>query len=840
MMNMDASPLIVQTLADLKPLPQWVCHAASRGDKVPYTPTTHKPAKANDPATWGTYEQAWKAWKTNPERYTGIGFELVASQEVIVIDLDKCIKDGVINAPAQAILKRIDSYAELSPSGTGIHIWVRASSLPANLGPDKDGLSLVEMYDHDRYMTTTGEHIKDTPPTINDRSQEVESLYNEIKEERAARRQKHLTLIPKPAPPQGGGTAYGLAALENLCADLSTAANGSRNMQLNAAAFRLGQLIAGHELEQVTVAPRLRAVAFQLGLDERETERTLLSGLEAGMREPQSAPQNVERHSPPVTSGVSAYTKVFASIEEAVAAQDMKAVLSMARPMAERSTLEQARLKLSIMETFGQKFPMRQFEALVREERAELALQLQRRPNITNAASLMEKKFDEIRPIVKDILLPGLIALAGKQKLGKSWLDYHLGIAVASGGMAFGSIPVEQGDVLYLALEDNDRRVQSRLKVCLSHMGENVAAPARLDIVTEWPRMNAVGITALEDWIQSKPSPRLIIIDPWVKVKPRIPMRAGETGYDTDYEALEGLKQLADKYQLCILVQFHLRKADATDPFDELNGTTGITACADGFLSIKRPRGEKLGTLWGTGRDYEQEVNLAVSFDEALWTIVGDTETVTRGNASQEVLDVLIQETRPMFAKDLAAILGKPEGTIRKRLFDMRKRGEIEDTGHGYAPLHKIGNASNAQQYERAPQAAPDPKNGKLHSNISSNALQYSMALEADGGQNTSVTYVTLDVTQTGNADKTPINRSLASVTSPTDVTLACNAQKEAVSEPETREYIAERYMVTQNSSEIFSPTLSETCFYCDKAIASYSPNGTPVCEEHTEEEVSA
>src|SRR6184192_1906859 len=106
MMKMNASSPTIQTLADLKSLPQWVCHAAHRGDKVPYTPSTQKPAKANDPTTWGTYKQAHLALKKYPEKYTGMGFELVAHQYLVVIDLDKCIHDGTIEDYAQAILMR--------------------------------------------------------------------------------------------------------------------------------------------------------------------------------------------------------------------------------------------------------------------------------------------------------------------------------------------------------------------------------------------------------------------------------------------------------------------------------------------------------------------------------------------------------------------------------------------------------------------------------------------------------------------------------------------------------------------------------------------------------------
>src|SRR5882762_7571863 len=105
----------------------------------------------------------------------------------------------------------------------------------------------------------------------------------------------------------------------------------------------------------------------------------------------------------------------------------------------------------------------------------------------------------------------------------------------------------------------------------------------------------------LEQWIASHPNARLVIIDPWIMVKPIIKTRSGATGYDDEYEAFKGIKSLADKYSICVLVQFHLRKAVAEDYVDTINATTGVTACADGFLVLQRLRGEEDASLRGTG-----------------------------------------------------------------------------------------------------------------------------------------------------------------------------------------------------------------------------------------------
>jgi AAA domain len=90
---------------------------------------------------------------------------------------------------------------------------------------------------------------------------------------------------------------------------------------------------------------------------------------------------------------------------------------------------------------------------------------------------------------------------AGKPKLGKSWLALGLGIATSTGGVALGTKLVEQGECLYLALEDNRRRLQKRLRKLL----KDGSALERLHIATDWPRLGEGGVEALEAWLGGVP-----------------------------------------------------------------------------------------------------------------------------------------------------------------------------------------------------------------------------------------------------------------------------------------------------------------------------------------------
>src|SRR5215210_144378 len=84
-------------------------------------------------------------------------------------------------------------------------------------------------------------------------------------------------------------------------------------------------------------------------------------------------------------------------------------------------------------------------------------------PAISSAAELRRKEFPPIRYVVPGYIAEGCTLLAGRPKLGKSWLMLDVGLAVAAGRICLGETACEQGDVLYLALEDNERRLQRRI-----------------------------------------------------------------------------------------------------------------------------------------------------------------------------------------------------------------------------------------------------------------------------------------------------------------------------------------------------------------------------------------
>jgi len=221
---------------------------------------------------------------------------------------------------------------------------------------------------------------------------------------------------------------------------------------------------------------------------------------------------------------------------------------------------------------------------------------------VFNANWLLQQDFAPLKWCIPDFLPQGTFLFAGKPKIGKSWAALSIALAVATGGRAFGKIPVEQGSVLYLGLEDGKRRLKSRT---LSLLQDDPDADlSGLDMLDAVPR-GREGCLWIGKWLESKPSARLVVVD--VLAKLRAPVTAKANVYDSDYEAVGLLKSLSDAFNVTILLVHHTRKAEAEDIFDTVSGSTGLTGAADGTLVLAGDRFSSTAKLALVGRDVERD-----------------------------------------------------------------------------------------------------------------------------------------------------------------------------------------------------------------------------------------
>ncbi len=303
-------------------------------------------------------------------------------------------------------------------------------------------------------------------------------------------------------------------------------------------------------------------------------------------------------------------------------------------------------------------------------------------PTGTTAAELMSTVFAPMRWTVPGILPEGVTILSGKAKMGKSWLALGWCIAVATGGAALGKRQVEQGEALYLALEDNPRRIQSRLRKVLA--GDK--APEGFYIYTEWERFDNGGVEALHYWLQDHPNTRLVVIDTLKKVRPR--GNGNRNIYDVDYEALEPLLPIAAEHNVSIMVVHHNNKMlDPTDPFDSISGSTGLTGGVDSVLILNRERGKADAFLYVDGRDIEDQGEHPLKWDHNVcsWTLSdGEPMEYRMSDERRVIFDVLPDHgENGIGPADVAKATGDKAANVRYLLGKMADADEAYRAGYG-------------------------------------------------------------------------------------------------------------------------------------------------------------
>jgi len=304
-------------------------------------------------------------------------------------------------------------------------------------------------------------------------------------------------------------------------------------------------------------------------------------------------------------------------------------------------------------------------------------------PQPYNAVELLGRDIPDVRQIIQDLLPEGAAVLAGKPKLGKSFMALSFGIAIAQGGLVMGEIGVDEGEVLILALEDNERRLKKRLLGMLD--GE--PAPARLYMETRWPREDEGGVDVLDAWLGLHPDCQLVVIDTLAKFRPR----GVDAKYAGDYAAIEGLQELAGRHGIAILLVTHYRKAFSDDWLDNVTGTLGIAGAADTILGLERPRGttgQGTAILHATGRDiHEKDYALKMDNLKGQWTLLGDAGEFVLGLETAKIVTLLVENAAPMKVNEIASRLGKKRAATSNLCVRAAGAGAIENVGGGmYGP----------------------------------------------------------------------------------------------------------------------------------------------------------
>jgi hypothetical protein len=313
-------------------------------------------------------------------------------------------------------------------------------------------------------------------------------------------------------------------------------------------------------------------------------------------------------------------------------------------------------------------------------EKTQDTLRLPPMPQGFSAPELMQREFPEPMWIIPDILTEGLGMLAGRPKTGKSWMALNLSVATATGGRVLGKIKVEKGPVLYLALEDPERRLKNRLSQILCHG----MPPRDLYFFNQWPRIDEGALPLLSKWLDDHQETRFVIIDTLARLWPKGDKSNGNTLYHQDYQTLSAIKTIADRHRISILLIHHLRKALSEDPLEQISGSMGISGSADTLLILQRSRGKADANLLVTGRDVEER-ELALQFDgvTGTWRYLGNAYEYGRSQEQVAVLEALKEAGEAMSLKDISAILKKKNDTVFHLMKGLLRDGVVKKEGHG-------------------------------------------------------------------------------------------------------------------------------------------------------------
>ena len=283
MHNLDTVP------AELKTAAQWVTWRYEKegrpvskdtegATKIPYNARTGHKASSTNPNTWAPFDVAVKAAKAR--QHSGVGFVFSPDDPFTGIDLDDCIDaDGQMQSWALDIVSTMASYTEVSPSGSGVKIWVQGSIPTAIKTPQ------IEMYSTARYFTVTGQHYDSTPTTIRNVNGALTRLYDSLKKEDAP--------TPPPQARASVGTEHATQWAQKKLADairmVTLAPDGLKHDTL----LDAGRLAGGAvpHISEWEIETALFAAIEGRAADKRGARNTIRDGIKLGMSAPLPIPE---------------------------------------------------------------------------------------------------------------------------------------------------------------------------------------------------------------------------------------------------------------------------------------------------------------------------------------------------------------------------------------------------------------------------------------------------------------------------------------------------------------------------------------------------------------------
>ena len=263
--------------------------------------------------------------------------------------------------------------------------------------------------------------------------------------------------------------------------------------------------------------------------------------------------------------------------------------------------------------------------------------------HLISADTLFYQPLDHPKMLIDGILSNGLAILSGDSKIGKSWMVLWLCLKISQGEPVWG-LPTAKTDVIYLALEDNDWRIQQRMQDLVDE------PPKNLHFGFSCGKLGAELEGQIKGVLEEYPATGLLFIDTLQMVRDNVSSRVN--AYAQDYKDLSALKKIADDHKMCIFLVHHNRKEhDGSNVFNDMTGSTGIAGVADTCMVLrKEDRFGNDAVLSITGRDIEEK-RLKLAMHKNVWEVTEalDTSALRQERIPQflfQIADYLLKEKR--------------------------------------------------------------------------------------------------------------------------------------------------------------------------------------------------
>ena len=324
--------------------------------------------------------------------------------------------------------------------------------------------------------------------------------------------------------------------------------------------------------------------------------------------------------------------------------------------------------------------------------------------DIISARDLDAKRFEALLMVIEEFGPEGLILLGGKPKTRKSWLTTGISVRVSNGQSVFGKYATKKGSVLYMDLESNQRRMQSRLRQMQT---SDEPLPANLYIVNEWSR-GEEAVKELDAWLTHQKDCVLVVIDILENI--RAPRQKNANPYTEDYDAVKPFNVLAEKHHCLIIMIHHTRKSKADDAFDEISGTTGLVGGVSGMWILSRISGDdeksQQSEFIVRGRDIDSDDKRILKWNDetSMHEVIGSDESFLLSPERRQILKLLDDgmHKRP---SDIADAIGKSRQNTHKMLAHLQSAGMVKQDSKGQYFCMK--NRTIPVGYDDAPPAVP-------------------------------------------------------------------------------------------------------------------------------------